>query len=303
MSHTKGFVTVATGDEKYYQIAANLYLSYKKRGCGNYPFALICDRENEYTALFEDVVLVSDFQKSTIDKLLMYLSPYEESIFIDADTLILKPIDDLWEIFQDQAPVCAFGCKLPLDSQKGWFTYEGCGKYQSRISFLISMNGGIYYFRKCDLAESVFAKAATLVGEYSTIDFKYFSTPADEPVMALSMALHNCAPCDVRYDMIVLPAEKAGITTDCLGNVYAGSQPSPAKLIHFSTRRTELSLYQYLAACNRNGDAWRSRKHYLQTMLRCGFRDLRFQSFHFAGAVLRRVGLGDTIRHIKKILR
>lgn len=58
MSDLKGFVTVATGSDKYYQLAYNLCLSYRKRGKGKYPFALICDKETKYNSLFDNVVLV-----------------------------------------------------------------------------------------------------------------------------------------------------------------------------------------------------------------------------------------------------
>ena len=66
---TKGFITVATGSEYYYRLAANLCISYRKRGSGQYPFALICDRENEYSAVFDDVVLVKDGLSWKIDSL------------------------------------------------------------------------------------------------------------------------------------------------------------------------------------------------------------------------------------------
>lgn len=62
MERKKGFVTVATGSEKYYKLAANLLCSYRKQGQGEYPFALICDRENEYTKAFDDIVLTEDFR-------------------------------------------------------------------------------------------------------------------------------------------------------------------------------------------------------------------------------------------------
>ena len=46
---TRGFVTIATGDEQYYRIAANLLRSYRFFSASPMPFALICDRENEYS--------------------------------------------------------------------------------------------------------------------------------------------------------------------------------------------------------------------------------------------------------------
>lgn len=303
MNKRRGFVTVATGDEKYYKMAADLYLSYKGRGKGEYPFAIICDRENSYTDVFDDVVLVENFRKSTVDKLLMKNSPYEESIFMDTDILVLENIDDLWEIFKEQDDVSVFGCTLPLDSQNGWFTYEGSGKYKSQIKYLISMNGGIYYFRKSEKSEKVFSKAFDLIEDYSTIDFKYFSQPQDEPLMAMSMVLNGCVPCDKSYDMIILPACAKSISTDYLGNVYEGKKRSKAKFIHFSTRRTELFLYNYLNEINHHEEIWRSRKNYWKVKKRYVIEDFKFNIYHNCGAILRKIGLDNIVDSVKKKIR
>lgn len=299
MERKKGFVTVATGSEKYYKLAENLLRSYKKRGQGQYPFALICDRENEYTKAFDDIVLTEDFGKGTVDKLLMRYSPYDETIFLDADTLILENIDDLWAMFADGDDVSAFGCVLPLDSQNGWFTYEGSGKYKSLVKYLISMNGGIYFARKGELADQVFQTALEVMEEYANIDFKYFSTPQDEPLMAMSMVINGCKPCEKKYDMIILPACDSKVTTDADGNVYEDKKLSTAKMIHFSTPRTELFLYNYLNAVNSMPG---SRRLYIKTKLRYGSKDVKFNLNHAGGAVLRRLGMDSVVERLKKLL-
>lgn len=230
----------------------------------------------------------------------MKFSPYEKSIFLDADTLILDSIDNLWDIFENQDDVTAFGCKLPLDSQKGWFTYEGSGKYKSQLQYLISMNGGIYYVKKGDLAKRVFDKAEKLVDEYDLIDFKYFKQPADEPVMAMAMVLHQCAPCDIAYEMIILPACSRKITTDYLGNIYEDGKSSNVKMIHFSTPRTRQFLYQYLNDINQNGV--QTRQKYFLFRLRYMPDDLRFIVKHNGGAILRKIGLSSVVEKLKTII-
>lgn len=299
MSESRGFVTVATGNEKYYKLAYNLCLSYKKRGQGEYPFALICDKETEYSAIFDEVIIVQDkdVRKSTIDKLLMRYSPYDKSIFIETDILILDSIDDLWSTFENEDDVSAFGCKLPLDSQKGWFTYEGSGKYKSQIHYLISMNGGIYCFKKSKRAARVFDKAIELIDEYSTIDFKYFENPADEPIMAMSMVINECAPCDVAYEMMILPACKDKVKTDYRGNVYEGKNLSKVKIIHFSSPRTNLFLYNYLNIINHNDK--KSRLNYIFTKIKYMPKDLIFVLKHNAGAILRKIGLSALVEKLK----
>ena len=61
---TKGFVTLAVGDEKYYRLAANLLLSYRYHSNNPQPFAIIADRENSYTALFDKGVMMSNPYRS-----------------------------------------------------------------------------------------------------------------------------------------------------------------------------------------------------------------------------------------------
>lgn len=302
MDKTRGFVTVATGSDVYYKMAADLLLSYRSRGEGKYPFALICDRENEYSELFDQVVVVKEFRKSTVDKLLMRYSPYQETLFLDADILVLKNIDDLWDVFRDADDVSVFGCTLPLDSRDGWFTYEGSGKYKPRVQYLLSMNGGIYYSRKTPRSEKIFDDALGVIADYETIDFKYFDTPQDEPLMAMSMVINGCRPCEVSYPILTLPACREKVTVDAEGNVYEGKQPSKAKLIHFSAPRTKLFLYNYLNERNHRPVGWRTRKNYLKTKLRCFPADAKFNLYHSAGAFLRRCGLDAVVERLKKHL-
>lgn len=300
---SRGFVTVATGDEKYYRLAADLLLSYKKCGNGKYPFSLICDRENSYSAMFEQVVVTKDIRKSTVDKLLIRYSPFDESIFLDADTLILQNIDDLWNVFEEQDDVSAFGHVLPLDSQEGWFTYEGSGTYKSQIKYLITMNGGIYYFRKSQKSAQVFSQALDLIKDYDLIDFKYFSQPQDEPLMAMSMVLNECKPCIENYDIVILPVCKQTVSVDYRGNVYEGKNRSNAKMIHFSTPRTTLFLYNYLNAINHHEDSWRNRSNYRKLKMKYAFADLKFNLYHICGFWMRRVGMDDLVEKMKRIFK
>lgn len=302
MDKSRGFVTVATGSDVYYKMAADLLRSYRGRGKGTYPFAIICDRENEYTAQFDRVLLVDSFRQSTVDKLLMRHSPFEESLFLDTDILILENIDDLWDVFRGTDDVSVFGTILPLDSPDGWFTYEGSGKYKPLVKHLLAMNGGIYFFRKNARAEKIIDDALAVMDDYDSIDFKYFDTPQDEPLMAMSMVINGCVPCETVYPMIVLPACDEKVTTDHQGNVYEGKKLSDAKLIHFSTPRTGLFLYNYLNNINHQPPEWRTRKNYLRTKAAFFPADLKFDLYHSAGALLRICRLDALVNRLKRIL-
>ena len=74
MTLTKGFFTIATGDEHYYRIAANLVRSYKRCSQTPLPFAILADRENEYTQAFDQVIRLPAPQNNYLDKLTVF--PY-----------------------------------------------------------------------------------------------------------------------------------------------------------------------------------------------------------------------------------
>ena len=53
----RGFVTVVTGAERYYQMAVNLLNSYRFFAKEPLPFAIIAEEENEYTKQFDKTIL------------------------------------------------------------------------------------------------------------------------------------------------------------------------------------------------------------------------------------------------------
>lgn len=96
----QGFVTIATGDERYYHMALNLLHSYRQNCSQPMRFALIADRHNAFTEEFDDVVILENPTNSWMDKLtLLQKCPYDENIFIDADCLVYRDINFFWDIF------------------------------------------------------------------------------------------------------------------------------------------------------------------------------------------------------------
>ena len=110
----RGFVTIATGSEHYYQLARNLLRSYRRNGGGSFPFAIIAEEENRYTAEFDKVVWMPSPAHSYLDKLRLFeCLPWEETVFIDADCLVYGRIDDWWACFEDAADFSCFGSTPP----------------------------------------------------------------------------------------------------------------------------------------------------------------------------------------------
>lgn len=200
----KGFVTLAVGDEKYFRLAANLLNSYKLQTLYPMPFAIIADRENKYTELFDKVVILEESTKSYMDKIeMLNNAPYEKNIFIDADCLVYQDINEYWKLKKENGVSC-FGKSLPLDAKDGWFEIDDIGEYKNKIDFIPQMHGGIIFFDKDEKTKAIYNMALQIAKDYRKYRFKYFSEPADEPILALCMAVNGCHPIEIHKDKMFL---------------------------------------------------------------------------------------------------
>lgn len=194
---TRGFATIATGNEHFYAIASNLLDSYRFHSGNPMPFAIVCDRENEYTKKFDDVVILDHPRCSYLDKLSLPLSaPYDETIFIDADSLAYCDLNAFWELFDGAADFSAFGLSFPLDYRNAWFKLENMGDYAHQVHFIPDFIGGVYFIRKSDRMKGFSDLCTSILDSYESLTFRQFEKPADEPIFALAMAISNFRPVD-----------------------------------------------------------------------------------------------------------
>ena len=240
---TKGFVTIATGNDRYYEMAYNLCLSYKFFNNCEIPFAIICDRENDYTKIFDKVILISKPFCSFMDKLsLPSIDVYDETIFIDADVLVYGDISYLFEVFNqtDNFVFSAFGTAHNLDYKKGWFTKEGAGEFKDKISFCTGLHGGMYFFKKSnDLLK--FSELCFYILEHFD-SFKFIhNKPCDESIFALAMAVCNYTPINgTLKSPIIYPGTNKKAKKQKLTVVPA----VPSYVIHFGNIHTNSPRYK-----------------------------------------------------------
>lgn len=245
---TRGFVTLAVGSEKYYILAFNLLLSYRKAG-GKEAFAIYCDRANQYTKEFNKVIILASPHYSYLDKIQILNFPaYNQNIFIDADSLIYKNIDCLFNHFPLDGVKC-FGHKLPLHSDDGWFSIKNVGKYASTIKFIVNHHGGIILYTNDKKTKSIYETSVEIAKNYFNYKFKMFENPADEPIMALSMAIHDSAPieldCSIFLFLPIAKSVKSNITKNYIGySLNNNDWDENALLIHFQNYNTQKARYK-----------------------------------------------------------
>lgn len=246
---TKGFITLATGSERYFELAVNLLKSYRLFSDDPLPFAILADRNNKFTEQFDEVIILENAKSSYMDKLSILINcPYDETIFIDADCLAYQDLNQYWEIYDFAHTISCFGFAGPLNYRDGWFYKEDIGKYGKLIKFIPSMHGGCYFIKKSAQCQEIYELALEINNNYSSYKFKYFDSPADEPILALCMAIFDCRPiAETGQEIVFYPAVK-----NFKANIFHGFNSFKKKdkiiknawLVHWQNNFTKRAIYK-----------------------------------------------------------
>lgn len=124
---------MATG-EKYVREAAESASSVRQCG-GVYPICLITDNQ-PVVGEWDDVVFLEEPARSFRDKLKMSQAPYEQVLFLDTDTRVLAPLDDVFQVLEE------FDIAVHQTPFGTWYDLPGVPK-----SFP-EFNTGVIAFRK-----------------------------------------------------------------------------------------------------------------------------------------------------------
>ncbi|MFW6163734.1 MAG: class I SAM-dependent methyltransferase [Planctomycetota bacterium] len=247
----EGYLTVATGHQRYVELAVNLALSIKHHD--RRPVALLHDDRVTVPAAYRqylDVVVEAkpECLLPGLDTklLLQRYSPLERTMFVDADCLMAKrDVDRFWERLRD-VPFTVIGDAV----QRGrYHRFEDVGALTAKMGLphMIRHNGGFMYFGKGETARRVFAQARSYYEEHR--DFlSYPHTESsrgynEEPFFAAAIALLGLKPLPPQ-EGLMSTAHKGPYAIDVLsGRCAYGEEPvlSPT-VVHFA-RVDPLDVY------------------------------------------------------------
>lgn len=127
---------------------------------------------------------------------MLSIPPFDFNIFIDADCLAYGDLNKLFEIERnnEREGVWTFGRTNSLESHDGWFTHENTGEYKDKIKYLVDLHGGIVFFRSDPTTVVVYHTCLEISQKYASFKFQMFEKPADEPILALAMAVNGLKP-------------------------------------------------------------------------------------------------------------
>lgn len=249
---TRGFITIATGEEKYYRFAVNLLMSYRLYCPNPMPFAIMCDQENTYTAEFDQAVLFRKSEHPYFDKFeLLKLAPYDETIFIDADCLAYGDLNEFWAYFAGGGDFTAAGMNFSIDDKGGLFQRDEIGQYRDRVFWKPSIHGGLYFIRKGTQCDAIYKDCQNIAKHYDAYRWPDYCAPyADEPVLCLAMAANGCRALDADPRNYGIPWEVTEMDCDILtGKCSYATEWHPriehGRMIHWSVRYCGKPLYRF----------------------------------------------------------
>lgn len=229
---------------------------------GGYPFVVVTDSEDIILREFDNVIVRSPERTGFMSKLMIDLyTPFEETIFIDADCLVGNSIDWWFEAFSNNgSPVSVFGWNIAINEtlenpDDYYFKYEKCKELS--VNYIPSFNGGVYYLKQGVLAKKVFSDARKFVDTNFDGGFLCYG---DEPNIALAMAINGCKCLSINQ-ILVYPRAKIDLL-DMRAKRYRYEQfekkYTDLGVIHFGSKHTKKMLYRYWITDmnNRNSTLW-----------------------------------------------
>lgn len=134
---------------------------------------------------------------------------------------------------------------------------EALGDLKNHIYYGVSLNGGIYSYFNDELTKIICSTSLEILAHCQDYGFKLFKKPADEPIIALSMALNNCHPVELYGDdFCFLPNTKVIRSNILKGYAYYEDNRSNCylvRLIHYQNYKTREQLYGLESSRLRNG--------------------------------------------------
>ncbi|RPI54055.1 MAG: hypothetical protein EHM55_11960 [Acidobacteria bacterium] len=196
-SHHRGILTLAFGQQRYVDMAIQLARSIRMNS-PNQTLAVVTDRsETDMKPWFDLVIPINPAHGTGMaaQKLDLYdNSPFRETIYIDADCLVVRDLAFLWTLFAG-LEMAAIGSELRSGSWAGMDVRNTCS--QLAIPYVIQLQGGVYYFRQGDLAHRIFRTARELVARYDELGIaRLRGAINDEPLISLAMAMCHQHPVD-----------------------------------------------------------------------------------------------------------
>jgi hypothetical protein len=198
----QGYLTIALGSDRYVEMAVNLAASLRHFDKSR-PICLVHDDKvtipEDARKLFTHFVKLEtrDDYVGCMNKILLdEVSPFEETMYIDADCLLVKDdIDRHWKALSRNY----FGMTGDKRHTGQWNNLNiDSARQRFSIPHVVQMNSGVFYFRRGEESARFFSRLRALYrdhrDELSNIHQGRKNQYADEPFFGIAMAEFGIEP-------------------------------------------------------------------------------------------------------------
>lgn len=258
MNSKRGFVTVATGDY-YCWLAENLVMSYKLFSDTKYPMYVMTDKKGEkrLKKVFDGVIVLEKPYYTFMDKISVYQnSPFQETIFLDADMDIINDISYVFDEFEkNHSDVSCIGWYREITDKvrPNHFGREAVNHFG--LNRFIAFGGGIYYYNRGPAAQRVMDTIFNdLIPNYDKYELRRLrkGQMIDEALMGLSMLINHMNPIypypekDIMkfHDNMMSSLEWNMELKKCSFIWWENTVVSPS-IVHYGTHNTYTKKYTY----------------------------------------------------------
>jgi hypothetical protein len=239
-SHNRGILTLAYGKKNFIEQARSLAHSLQLHA-PHLPRTLVTDSKDPgIRNLFTEVITYRpEYGTGVRQKMFLdQYSPYERTLFIDSDCLVLGNLDSFWSAFEGQhfgVP----GFRYLQRGSKDPYMEVDYVLDKFNLTALPKFNGGTYYFSHSPEAARFFNTARNILENWRSLQLREFrrNGPGDESIYSLAMALHHFNPTSMGAGGMWTPVGYTGpLRLDVLGGTCSfekeGMKLSP-EIIHF----------------------------------------------------------------------
>ena len=210
---SRGILTLAFGATQYLEMAKALARSLQLHD-PSVARAIVTDSSDPaLTSLFTHIIPHRrDFGGNLRQKVHLDLyTPFDETMFIDSDSLVIRKLDSMWSAFAGK-DFGACGRNYLRRGQRDDYLHDLDRTLDElRLDAIPKFNGGVYYFRKTPGAAQFFSTARSILERAPSLGFVSFRNdgPNDETVFSVSMALHDIELTDMGAGGMFTPINAA----------------------------------------------------------------------------------------------
>ena len=257
--NNQGIITIAAG-KKYAKYAK--FLAYS---CIiNSPNTLRCvitDLPDELSPYYDIVIpFPNNLNPFSLKTQLFHYTPFEKTIYIDSDSLVITNLDSLFDISGNQY----FSYNGTIKTTGLWYFNIEQTINKLNLKWIPEFNSGMFIFDKSDNSKQIFDYAYNSLMNYDSTEIQFFRSNMlpDEPFFSLALSKYELLPFDdySRFSRTLINAEKINVNViKGIAHYYKDDKPVFPCIVHFCGRlgnivyffqKIKLSIYFNFSIAN-----------------------------------------------------